>query len=104
MDTCPHPTPDGKRLLYASTRTPAEANLAIFAHDLTSDDTAGTADTQLTDAIARNDYSVPSRDGKRIVFASDRDGNTELYVMNADGSGQRRLTYTPDLRENVPDW
>ena len=27
----------------------------------------------------------------RIAFTSDRDGNTEIYVMNADGSGQTRL-------------
>lgn len=30
--------------------------------------------------------------GKRIVFASDRDGNAETSVMNADGSNQARLT------------
>jgi hypothetical protein len=24
--------------------------------------------------------------------------------MDADGGNQRRLTFTPDLNENVPDW
>ena len=33
-----------------------------------------------------------SRDGGKIAFTSDRDGLTELYVMNADGSSVRRLT------------
>jgi Tol biopolymer transport system component len=28
-----------------------------------------------------------------IVFYPDRDGNTEIYVMNADGSDQQRLTF-----------
>ena len=28
----------------------------------------------------------------RIAFASDRDGNGEIYLMNADGSNQTRLT------------
>ena len=28
----------------------------------------------------------------RIAFHSDRDGNVEIYVMNADGSGQTNLT------------
>ena len=28
----------------------------------------------------------------KIVFCSDRDGNAEIYVMNDDGSAQRRLT------------
>ncbi|MEW6330692.1 MAG: DUF5050 domain-containing protein [Pseudomonadota bacterium] len=32
----------------------------------------------------------PSSD--RIVFVSDRDGNAEIYAMNADGSEQNRLT------------
>src|SRR5689334_10601509 len=36
-----------------------------------------------------------SPDGSNIVFDSHRDSNvsTEIYVMNADGSGQQRLTY-----------
>ncbi|MCK4965245.1 MAG: PD40 domain-containing protein, partial [Dehalococcoidia bacterium] len=27
--------------------------------------------------------------GTKIAFESDRDGNYEIYVMNADGSNQR---------------
>jgi hypothetical protein len=33
-----------------------------------------------------------SPDGTKIVFQSMRDGNPEIYVMNADGSNQTRLT------------
>ena len=33
-----------------------------------------------------------SPDGKSIVFTSDRDGTSNIYVMNADGSSQRRVT------------
>lgn len=36
-----------------------------------------------------------SPDGSRIAFTSDRDGNNEIYVMNADGSNQTRLTNNP---------
>ena len=35
-----------------------------------------------------------SSDGSRIAFDSDRDGNLEIYVMDADGSNQTRLTET----------
>jgi TolB protein len=45
-----------------------------------------------------------SPDGARIVFASHRDSNvsTEIYVMNADGSNQQRLTHDgPDGVQNV---
>jgi TolB protein len=33
-----------------------------------------------------------SPDGSRIVFSSDRSGRSQLYLMNADGSGLRQLT------------
>ena len=35
--------------------------------------------------------AFPGTNGK-IAFASDRDGNWEIYVMNADGSGQVNLS------------
>ncbi len=40
-----------------------------------------------------------SPDGRTIVFNSNRDffQVQELYLMNADGSNQRRLTYTDSL-------
>ena len=40
--------------------------------------------------------SVATNADTKIVFVSGRDGNAEIYVMNADGSGQTRLTYTPE--------
>jgi Tol biopolymer transport system component len=33
-----------------------------------------------------------STDGTRIIFASNRDGDYDIYLMNADGSGQTNLT------------
>ena len=45
-------------------------------------------------APARPEVQSPvwSPDGRRIAFVSRRDGQGRSYVMNADGSGQRRLT------------
>jgi Tol biopolymer transport system component/tRNA A-37 threonylcarbamoyl transferase component Bud32 len=37
----------------------------------------------------------PTPSGGRIVFSSNRDGNGEIYVMYADGSGQTNLTRNP---------
>lgn len=40
---------------------------------------------------------------ERIVFVSDRDGDEEIYRMNADGSAQTRLTTSPGT-DNCPAW
>ncbi len=39
----------------------------------------------------------------RIAFASDRDGNFEIYTMDADGGGQTRLTEDP-AEDYSPAW
>jgi Tol biopolymer transport system component len=39
----------------------------------------------------------------KIAFGSKRDGNGEIYVMNADGSEQRRLTNNPAI-DGRPSW
>jgi Tol biopolymer transport system component len=44
-----------------------------------------------------------SPDGRKIAFTSGRDDNGEIYVMNADGSGQTRLTNNP-VDEIQPAW
>ena len=44
---------------------------------------------------------VWSPDGRKLAFSSERDGNAELYVMNSDGSNQRRLTRSPEAEESL---
>ena len=44
-----------------------------------------------------------SPDGGRIAFIGDRDGNDQLYVMNADGSGLVRLT-RGQADKDAPAW
>lgn len=44
-----------------------------------------------------------SPDGRRIAFTSIRDGNAEVYVMDADGSGARNLTRHP-AHDSAPAW
>jgi Tol biopolymer transport system component len=46
--------------------------------------------------------AFPGPDGK-IAFATDRDGNFEIYTINPDGSGLTRLTNTSSA-EATPAW
>ena len=39
----------------------------------------------------------------KIAFASNRDGNFEIYIMNADGSNQTNLTSDP-ANDEYPSW
>lgn len=47
---------------------------------------------RLTSARGNDAFPAFSADGRLIAFSSKRDGNTELYLMGADGGGPRRLT------------
>lgn len=53
----------------------------------------------LTDGRSIDDQPAWSPDGKYLVFASDRTGDVELFLMRADGSGQTQLT-----RSRGADW
>jgi len=54
----------------------------------------------------RNFWPKWSPDGKKIVFASIRNDhhNYEIYLMDADGENQKRLTKTPGGNSTIPRW
>ena len=50
--------------------------------------------------LAENGYAFRRT---KIAFSSARDGNLEIYVMDGDGSNQRRVTVNP-ARDESPAW
>lgn len=58
---------------------------------------------RLTNNLANDSYPKVSPDGTKVLFISTRDGNSEVYVMNIDGSNVKRLTYNSTFEGNA-DW
>jgi TolB protein len=64
--------------------------------------TGGTS-VRLTDTPGIDVGGSYSPDGSKIVFESDRSGTQQCYVMDADGSNQRRITFFGG-RCATPEW
>ncbi|HZP59578.1 MAG TPA: PDZ domain-containing protein, partial [Opitutaceae bacterium] len=59
---------------------------------------------RLTDGPGYAMFPRFSADGAQLAFTAQYDGNTEVYVMPADGGVPKRLTYTATLdRDDVAD-
>ena len=63
----------------------------------------GTDATLLVDDPSETAGFTWSPDGSRIVFVSTREGNTDLYMVNIDGTGLIRLTDHPAV-DGSPSW
>mgnify|MGYP005836906907 CR=1 FL=1 len=88
----PRWSPDGTQLVFHG-YPPDSQVTQIYTLDVEKAlADADDAITRLTDQPANDGYANFSPTGEEIVFVSERDGNSELYVMNADGSNVRRLT------------
>jgi Tol biopolymer transport system component/tRNA A-37 threonylcarbamoyl transferase component Bud32 len=104
-DCSPSWSPDGRRIAFHSDRD-GDAEIYVMNAD-------GSGLTRLTDNPADDWIPAWSPDGTRIAFESERDEpdpdncgldcNWEIYVMNADGSGQTRLTNNPAW-DSSPAW
>src|SRR5262249_17340082 len=66
-------------------------------------DGTGTPTPKTTTANVNGFSPSYSPDGTQIAFTSTRDGNSEIFVMNADGTSQVNRTRQP-ADEAEPDW
>ncbi|MBI5554842.1 MAG: Tol-Pal system beta propeller repeat protein TolB [Elusimicrobia bacterium] len=80
----PEWSPTGERIVYVSKMQRGEFN--IFTTDV-----SGNYQQQLTSGTKRNENPSWSPDGRFLVLVSNRNGKSQLFVMNNDGSNQRPL-------------
>ncbi|MBX2976241.1 MAG: PD40 domain-containing protein [Ignavibacteriaceae bacterium] len=75
-----------------------------YAGDLYSVDSKGGTARKLTNDVGTEVFPKFSPDGKYIAFTGQYDGNTEVYLIPAEGGTPKRLTFTPTLgRDDVSD-
>lgn len=74
-------SPDGTEIVFC------------YKGDVYKVPTKGGTAIRLTTQDSYEANPVWSPDGKQIAFASDRNGNFDLFIMPADGGTARRLTY-----------
>ena len=97
LNVTPALAPNGRSLAYTSYRSGYPDIAISHIYDGRLDEPAGGTER------VHNWLPAFSPDGRQIVFNSNRDGNVELYVMNIDGSGLRRLTTHPSI-DTSPTW
>lgn len=89
----PRWSPDGSKIALVILEDIVDPYAGSAIYTINAD---GSGEANLTNNSAIDGLAIWSPDGKRIAFNSDRDGNREVYVMNANGSKQTRLTTADD--------
>ena len=75
-----------------------------YAGDLYTVSSAGGVARKLTNDVGTELFAHFSPDGKTIAFTGQYDGNSEVYIIPAEGGIPKRLTYTATLdRDDVSD-
>lgn len=103
-------SPHGDKIVYLTIGKNGSSQIAVADAD-------GSNQKQLTSSVSPNwlDTGFPrggnsdpqwTPDGKRIVYVSEENDNTEIFIMNVDGRKKTRLTkaaYGDDSPEITPD-
>jgi dipeptidyl aminopeptidase/acylaminoacyl peptidase len=86
----PQISPDGKLVAYTFTNVDLAGNKMTTNIWLVTSD--GGTPRQLTSSPKHDKHPRWSPDGKRILFESDRSGETQLWLIDMDGGEARQLT------------
>lgn len=88
-------SPDGSLILYTSTASGV---------DIATVPATGGRSRELTSDVAYEASAAWSPDGRSIAYKRMNGLYWEIWVMNADGSGQHRLVALPNANAEAPEW
>ena len=106
-DACSYFMPDGKRLLFTSTKDNTLAARGNFSDpnnypqgaELYSCALDGKDVKRLTSNGYYDAEVSATPDGSLLLFTRQIDGKLDLWTMRPDGSDQRQITHTPEWQE-----
>lgn len=96
-------SPDGSKMAFTSNRSGNEEVWVLSIEEALAQGDDSSA-VNLTKSPKRDRYPMWSPDGNRLTFNTNRDGNYEVYIMNADGSQPRNVSRSPKSTEGLADW
>ena len=88
--------PRGTRVVFSLPRTAGQQLVSVNLQ-------AGDLQFVTPPSEAIDDWAAISPDGRQLAFGSSRDGDFEIYVMDATGGEPRRLTHSPGI-DMRPAW
>ena len=104
INVAPAWSPDAQSIAYTSWRSSGAGGFGSYQDIIISNIYKGSRETPANGNPEKQNYLPAwSPDGTKVAFTLSQGGNQEIYVMNRDGSGLRRLTTNPDI-DTSPTW
>ena len=92
-NSSPSWSPDGKKIAFAGLD---ERHYDIFVMNADGTNLERLTTKKKEDGSGKwssNEDPVFSPDGRHIMYSSDRDGVNQVYIINVDGTNERRVTF-----------
>jgi TolB protein len=97
-------SPNGEWIAFASTRDDPQGDLYRMPMNCGAPDTCLDSSLRLTTTPGADLSPAWSPDGSWIVFASARNGGYQVFIIGADGGGERQITTAISRFSGEPAW